>query len=105
MTQSTSFYISHHMDTEERIYSDFFWQIHIPNDGLWLICEESNIVQPACFSLWDHEQLLAHNYVVIHCYLEEETHTDSEDFFFLRISVHCIVASIQKCELLEETLF
>lgn len=55
----------------------FFWQIHIPNDPLWLICEESNIVQPACFSLWDHEQLLAHNYVVIHCYLEEETRTDS----------------------------
>lgn len=55
----------------------FFWQMHIPNDPLWLICEESNIVQPACFSLWDHEQLLAHNYVVIHCYLEEGTRTDS----------------------------
>lgn len=56
------------------------WQIHIPNDPLWLICEESNIMQPACFSLWDHEQLLAHNYVVIHCYLEEETRGDSSDF-------------------------
>lgn len=64
------------MHTEGR----FFWQIHIPNDCLWLICEESNIVQPACFPLWDHEQLLAHNYVVIHCYLEDENHTDSYDF-------------------------
>lgn len=51
--------------------------MHIPNDPLWLIREEPNIVQPACFSLWDHEQLLAHNYVVICCYLEEETRTDS----------------------------
>lgn len=82
--EPTSFYISHHIvDTEGKIYSDFFWQKHIPNDLLWLICEELNIVQPAGFSLWDHEQLLAHNYVVIHYYLEEETGTDSEDFLFI----------------------
>lgn len=58
-------------------YSQVFWQIHRPNDPLWLICEELNIVQPACFSLWDHEHLLAHNYIVIHCYLAEETSDDS----------------------------
>lgn len=58
-------------------YSQVFWQIHKPNDPLWLICEELNIVQPACFSLWDHEHLLAHNYIVIHCYLAEETSDDS----------------------------
>lgn len=59
------------------IQSGFFWQIHRPNDPLWLICEELNIVQPACFSLWDHEHLLVHNYIVIHCYLAEETSDDS----------------------------
>lgn len=69
-------FASHHGCRGENLFR-FFWQIHIPNDPLWLICEESNIVQPACFSLWDHEQLLAHNYVVIHCYLEEGTRTDS----------------------------
>lgn len=74
----------------------FFWQIHIPNDPLWLICEQSNIVLPACFSLWDHEQLLAHNYVVIHCYLEEETRTDSFNFlfYFLYISIHYIYSRV-----------
>lgn len=55
----------------------FFWQIHIPSGPLWLICDRSNMMQAACFSLWYHEQLLAHNYVVIHCYLEEKTRADS----------------------------
>lgn len=59
------------------IQSGFFWQIHRPNDPLWLICEELNTVQPACFSPWDGEHLLAHNYIVIHCYLAEETSDDS----------------------------
>lgn len=76
------------------------WQIHIPNDPLWLICDESNVVQPACFSLWDHEQLLAHNYVVIHCYLEEETRGDSSNFcvYFCALQI----AYIQQCELFEK---
>lgn len=55
----------------------FFWQTRIPNDPLWFICDGSNTMQAACFSPWDHEQLLAHNYVVIHCYLEEKTRADS----------------------------
>lgn len=59
------------------IQSGLFWQMRGPNDPLWLICEEPNIVQPACFSLWDREHLLAHNYIVIHCYLAEETRDDS----------------------------
>lgn len=85
------------MRAEKRIYSLlFFWQIHIPNDPLWLICEQSNIVLPACFSLWDHEQLLAHNYVVIHCYLEEETRTDSYNFLFIFFdnSIHYIYSRV-----------
>lgn len=60
----------------------FFWQTRIPNDPLWFICDGSNTMQAACFSPWDHEQLLAHNYVVIHCYLEEKTRADSEGFLF-----------------------
>lgn len=60
----------------------FFWQTCIPNDPLWFICDWSNTTQAACFSPWAHEQLLAHNYVVIHCYLEEKTRGDSEGFFF-----------------------
>lgn len=56
----------------------FFWQTRFPNDPLQFICDGSNTTQAACFPPWDREQLLAHNYVVIHCYLEEKSRGDSE---------------------------
>lgn len=46
------------------------------------LSDGSNTAQAACFSPRDDEQLLAHNYVVIHCYLEGKTRPDSEGFLF-----------------------
>lgn len=49
--------------------------------SLMILCglsDGSNTTQAACVPPWDHEQLLAHNYVVIHCCLEEKSRGDSE---------------------------